>query len=54
MEEILHRLKCIKSVHNGIFTISTGAGFLSINSMFVSGQISIQVPVGETKHTMKP
>ena len=28
MDEILHHLGCEKPVNNGIFTISTGAGFL--------------------------
>ena len=28
MEEILHHLGCKNHVNNGIFTISTGAGFL--------------------------
>ena len=30
MEEILYQMRCINPVNNGIFTISTGAGFLPL------------------------
>ena len=46
MEEILHHLGCIKSVNNGIFTISAGAGF---HPSTVVGYISYSLLVATSR-----